>query len=254
VQLLDDGETVTSVVLSLLLAAAPVGDAGVSKKAKAPRPTTPVPPNPATIEARQFRWDIPNVVSEVDMPGETVSMGVPVRLRAVVVKGKVEDVAKHILASFMRQKLWVPPHEYQTQPLGSGAQLTAFDPFNNVSYSVIFQANEKGLLTLILGESNIGALAKKSPNEGPLVYPGVSDVLATRLEGMKTLSYAVAESQEKVLEHYRSALPKQGYRSIAPEVYRKGSEEVRVTARADKGLTHVMVVVTNLPAEEDLTK
>ncbi|MBS1152334.1 MAG: hypothetical protein H6Q89_4032, partial [Myxococcaceae bacterium] len=56
----------------------------------------------------RFQWEIPGLISDVEIPGDIQTGGVPVRLRAVLVKGNPDVLASAIVASFARQGLYVP--------------------------------------------------------------------------------------------------------------------------------------------------
>ena len=104
----------------------------------------------ATAAAADFKWEIPDVVADVDVPGTMLATGVPVKLHAVVSKRRYEDVATEVVKSFRKQGLYIAPDSHQPQ-LTREPQLTGLDPVKMISYTVILQPNKDGTTTVILG-------------------------------------------------------------------------------------------------------
>ena len=111
---------------------------------------------------RPFKWEVPNVVSEVEMPGITWSMGVPVKMKAVTVKGDMHETMLYMFDSFTRQRLFVD-HKTLDSPM-----LTGVHPDTFITYSALFQQNAPGYITVVLAEAN---LPKAKPPQGDTFVP-----------------------------------------------------------------------------------
>ncbi len=197
-----------------------------------------------------FKWDVPPIVAEVDIPGITWSAGVPVKMHAVVVKGRVEDLMRHFVESFSRQGLYVlPPHEVPASPYPS---VTGHDPDARISYTVIFQpSSQKGLVTLVLGEANVGAVDARQaqgPDFAPL-YPGARSVVRTNVEGLNTVAYVAPASELEVTTFYKESLSKAGFKPEGQNAWRKGNEVIRIQMQRLDGQLNVMLSRSIAPAQ-----
>lgn len=196
-----------------------------------------------------FVWDLPEVVGMIDMPGEQVAMGTPVKLRAVHSRSSLSEAYAHVMRAFERGGLYVAPPGTLNIPL-SDPVLTGLDGTRLMAYTVIFKANPDGTTTLILGESNLGRRQKTQRFFAPLP-PGARSPLQTQVEGMRTLGYATSESPEEVVDFYRRTLGEAGFEEIEPRLFRKGPSLWKVRASREEGRTQVTVIDSaHLPAPE----
>jgi hypothetical protein len=188
--------------------------------------------------AADFKWEIPDVVANVDVPGTMLATGVPVKLHAVVSKRRYEDVAAAVVKSFQQQGLYIAPESHQPQ-LVKEPQLTGLDPVKMITYTVILQPNKDGTTTVILGEANIGKIQRGSPADFAPMFPGARNVIHTDVEAMKTVMYDVLASRAEVEAFYKDSLLKAGYTRDAVGSYRRGSEELMVQVSTQDGKTTV---------------
>lgn len=207
------------------VASAATTDAGVpTPEAKVARPQT------------KFKWDVPGVVSNVEMPGITWAMGVPVKMHAVTAKGKIDDIMRYMYDSFVKQGLFVD-HRLQMGPM-----LTGVDPDTLITYSAVFQEGAPGFVTVVLGEANIRLSQPPRGKDFIPLFPGAYGVLRSSVEGIDTLVYyAPVKTEEKVREFYRDVLPKAGYRVDPqdPATYIKGEEQVSLQVKLKEGTVSV---------------
>ncbi len=185
---------------------------------------------------RKFNWEVPGVVSNTEIPGITWVMGVPVKMHAVTVKGKTDDLMRYLYDSFIKQGLFVEAR------LQMGPMLTGVDPETLMTYSAIFQENAPGYVTIVMGEANI--LKSKPPKGAEFIplFPGGHSVLRSSVEGSDTLVYfAPVNSEEKVKAFYKDVLSKSGYQidAMDPSTYVKGGEQVTLQTKVKDGQVSV---------------
>lgn len=185
-----------------------------------------------------FKWDVPNVVSEVDMPGITWAVGVPVKMHAVTVKGKIEDTMRYMYESFVKQGLVVEAR------LQQGNILTGVDPDTLVTYSAVFQQNAPGYVSVVLGEANVLKVKKPQGNDIVPLFPGASSVLRNSFEGVDSLVYVVVGGDEaKVKEFYRDIMPKSRFTPLPGDglSFQKTGEHVSIVTAKKDGNVSVFV-------------
>jgi len=188
----------------------------------------------------RFVWDLPEVIGVIDMPGEQVAMGTPVKLRAVHSRSSLSEAYEYMMRAFERGGLYVAPPGTLNIPL-SDPVLTGLDGTRLFAYTVIFKANPDGTTTLILGESDLGRRQKTQRFFAPLP-PDARSPMQTQVEGMRTLVYTTAERPEQVLGFYRQALGAAGFEEIEPRLFRKGQTLWKVRASREDGRTQVTVI------------
>ena len=171
--------------------------------------------------AADFRWpELDGVVGVVDVP-PVVSQGTPTLLRAVKVKRSTQELMPIIRDAFVKAGLWVPrPPRLIREPT-----LTAVDPLERRSYTVIFQGNADGTTTLILGEANHAVRVAEDGELAPL-FPGAANVLRSAHEGGRLEAYeAKNTTPSEVRAFYAEVLPKLGWRPDGDDAYRRGKDE-----------------------------
>lgn len=192
----------------------------------------PRPPRPT------FKWDVPGVVSTVDIPGITWAMGVPVKMHAVTVKGKIDDSMRYLYDSFVRQGLFVEAR------LQLGPMLTGVDPDTLMTYTAIFQENAPGFVTVVLGEANIPQMKPPPGTDFVPLFPGARGVLRNSFEGTDTLVYfAPIASVDKVRAFYEEILPQAGYQTdpSEPLLFKKPGQQVSLQLKPTDGNVSVFV-------------
>lgn len=218
-------------VLGGLLAAAPTlvaADGG----AALPLDGGPVAP------VNTFRWDVPNVVSSYDIPGVHWAMGVPVKMHAVTVKGKMDDTMRALYDSFVRQGLFIDNRQLM------GPMLTGVDTETLITYTAIFQENAPGYITVVLGEANVLKSRVPMGNDFVPLFPGARGVLRSSMEGADIIAYRVeATREEKVRAFYLDILPKSGFQPDPKDAltFQKGGEQVSIRLKQQNGDVSVFV-------------
>lgn len=178
--------------------------------------------------AADFRWpEVDGIVGVVDVPPVT-SQGTPTLLRAVKVKRSTAELMPIFRDAFVKAGLWVPrPPKLIREPT-----LTALDPLERRSYTVIFQPNRDGTTTLILGEANHAVRLAPDSELAPL-FPGAAKVFRSAHEGGRLEAYEAQATAAEARAFYAEVLPKLGWQPEGEGVYRRGKdEELTLTFRA----------------------
>lgn len=237
--------------LSWLLAAAPApapvpGPGGTPSRADALVKSLTPGAQPESGKPVPLRWDVPGLIAWVDTDGPLVANGMPVLIQLARSSRSVDDLAAHFVRFFEKADLYIAPLEQQA-PITREPQLTALDPRQMLSYTVILQANPDKTTSVILGTANVGAWKPNAQSQllgwAPLM-PGASNVLRTDAEGQWSAAFDVESTPDKVQAFYREALGKAGYKATGQAgEYQRETEWIRVRARADeKGRLMVWLV------------
>ncbi|MBZ4395767.1 hypothetical protein K8625_08650 [Myxococcus sp. AS-1-15] len=186
------------------------------------------------------------VLEQVDASEVLDANGVPVVLRAVVVKDSAQDLVQRFADAFRAGGLHVPPGSEQPQLASGAAMLTGVDMYRGLTYTVILQPQEGGVTLVYLGEAN-HALAREPSIAGDVATlpPGAHGVMRVSDESSRTLSFQVPMSEAEVRTFYAQALGRDGWRLADGEtsVYTRPGEELRIIqAPAEKGLRSVVLV------------
>src|SRR4051812_16253982 len=145
-------------------------------------------------------WDVPDVLEAVDVPGRTVTGGVPVTMHAVRSKQDAASLERWFRGEFERAGLWVG----KTTQLTVHRQVTGLDVDTFVSYSVFLQENRDRSTTVILSETYL-AEASTGGGEAPKfapVMPGAQSVVVAHTEGTELASYRVKAKPDAVRAFY----------------------------------------------------
>ena len=198
------------------------------------------------LAASPLRWDVPQVVSEIQVPAQLETAGIPNRFHVVLSSQDAQGLYDHFHRAFVKAGLHVPPPELQLK-LDGQVMLTAFDPANETSYSVILQPYPSGNTLVILGEASFAGrrIAPSADTFAPL-FPGAEHVLTSNLEGAQLLSYAVRASGEEVLTFYREILPSLGYTLEDTGDFTRGDEVLQVHVRPRQGARTEVAVMRTL--------
>lgn len=165
----------------------------------------------ALAEDPHWLYTPPRAVMSVNVPEELESLGVPLRIEAIKSEAPITELTDYYYKAFIKAGLWVPPLDRQFMIEG-GISLTALDPDQKVSYTVIFQPNRDDSVTLIVGVADL--FRQKDPQQAktdvPLL-PGARGVVVSRSESGETISYRVKATEEQVRAYYRQALGQLGF-------------------------------------------
>ena len=224
-----------SIVVALLVLAATV-DAGTLPPGVLPDGglVLSLPPLP-------FTWELPpKTMHEVPIDGTTYVVGVPVRMRYLMVKDKPREIGRHFLESFKRQGLFVDAGQDLER------MFTGVDPQSFMTYTVVLQPNGPEHTTVILGEAK--PLEKKAPQPGGLpLPPSARGVLPVQFEGYTLLSFTIPDPLEGVKAFYALELPRRGYQPKSETEWFKPGEQLEVTIAPVQGKTKVVLKQQKLP-------
>lgn len=205
---------------------------------------------PAAAWAGDFEWDVPGIVSHVDVAGTQEALGIPMKLHAVTSSWKPDALFKHFAEQFQKAGFFIPPPSGQT-PVHGAVSLTALDVDRLLAYSVIMRLNPDGKTTkVLLGTANVGQIRTPESTAFAPVYPGADNLVTINVEVGKSLSYVTKATPQQLADFYREAMTKLGYTEKQPGVYRKGREAVEVLGRPvpQGGLS---VIVTSRNGSDD---
>lgn len=208
------------------------------KQAEAPPvPQEPVEPPPP------YKWRVPALVQWVDSAGVQVTDGVPMELRMAQSNMPIESLIQHFADEFQAAGLFIPPDEDQVSPYPA-PRLTAFDPFRNLAYTVIFQPTSATSTTLYLATADMGRY--QPPGEAGLEWaplmPGAKKLMRSQLEGSQTAIYATQATEVEVVAFYREKLLPLGYVEPEPGLFMRGGESLRVSSIQQEGERIVSLV------------
>lgn len=202
----------------------------------------------SAASAKEFRWDVPDLIRYSEVPEIVQSNGYPVRLAAAVSKRRPEQLAQYYMDKMQGAGLYVPQDREQQQAT-IYPQLTGLDVDNLVSYTVIFQPNADRTTTVILG---ITDLERRVPEPGDFapIFPGATRVFRTNLESMRTIGFVTRADAGEVDRFYRELLEGAGFTEAEPMTFTRDAERIRVVTRNDgSGEAHVVVNQTFTGAE-----
>lgn len=204
------------------------------KKPAAQEPPAPKAPEPAP--RKPFRWEVPGLIAWVDSAGPQISDGVPLTLQLARSKLSAETLLQHFVDSFAKAGFFIPPAEDQVQAFRE-PQITALDTEKLIAYTVVFQENPDGTVTLILGTSN---LSQYKPGQAMSLSwapmpPGAKQLMHTQMEAGQSAAFTVASSKEQVMAFYGEAMKKAGFEQQEPGVFRRGGEVITLYIQQQAG-------------------
>ncbi len=202
---------------------------------------------------KPFNWDIPKVLTEVEVPAVMETNGIPNRMHVVVVGLPLAEAYSHFLKHFTESGLWVaPPHEQMK--LGDGqVMLTGFHPGLEISYSVILAPQSPTRTTVIMGEAFWKDRTFAPSHAFAPVYANAEALLTQDLEGGRSLQYMVRATLGEVETFYSGALSQQGWKKEGG-LWVRGSESMQLSITnsiARAGFVDVALVQVNTPLPED---
>lgn len=210
-------------------------------------------PADAGHPAPRFYWNIPDIISSVEVPGVQYVDGTPVRFHTVTSKRRAADLVPLIVRSFHDAGLYVPPPEHQLQLDGRRLQVTALDPDSLTSYTAILKENPDKTTLVILGESKLSRPTRAAAEDFAPLFPGATEVLRTQLEGARTITFATTATEKEVKDFYQEALTKSGYRETSHGNFRRGKNQItlQITRPKDRPGFAVLLMFRMLGANED---
>ncbi len=193
-------------------------------------------------------WEVPKTVSEIPVPAEMQTHGVPNRIHVVLSSMGASELYEHFSRAFVKAGLHVPPAEQQLRLEGQ-YMLTAFDPQTETSYSVVLQPYPSGNTLVIQGEAHFAGreIAPESDLFAPL-FPGAKRVVRASFEGAETVSYSVRARPDEVLAFYTEVLVSEGFSAETDEngVFTRGNQAIQLAAEMKRhaGWTEVALMMT----------
>lgn len=217
-------------LLPLLLAAPVLAVATTPVPAQKQTDRTPLTPPEIVPENHvAYVWELPGVVYGVDVPETLSSQGIPVRLHAVRSTWKIDDVFRHVHASFTRARLFIPP-EHQQLGASRGYVITGLDVLTLVAYTAYLQPDGPGTL-IVFGESFPAQRQDPRATRGfAPTFPGARNVVEFRSESGDSMTYTAPAMATEVVRFYRSTLTKAGFREEDEGEFLRAGERLRVTA------------------------
>ncbi len=196
-----------------------------------------------------FHWKLSNIIREVPIDGIQMVNDTPVKLHSVIVKGRLEDVIDELHIHFLRSGLFMVPLSEQDQPLRQ-VQVTALDQSRAISYTAMVDGLADGTCMVMLGEADIGqstrtGLMRKAQNlpqqDIAPMMPQATGPTRVSIEGMKTLSFQVKDSEAAVRKFYQAELTKLGYVEAAPDLFQRKDEELQLSMNRAKDVLNVLL-------------
>lgn len=214
-----------SLAAALILLAAPLDAASAEPRDAGPIALPPLP----------FVWELPpKTVSEVPIDGTTYVIGVPVRMRHLMVKAKPDEIGRHFLKSFKRQGLFVDAGQDVSR------MFTAVDPQSFNTYTVVLQPNGPEHTSVIIGEAK--PLLRESNEAAGLPLPrSAQNVLPVKFEGYTVTAFSVPDALADVQSFYALELSRRGYQPKSDTVWLKQGEQLDVKLSTKNGRTNVVL-------------
>lgn len=193
---------------------------------------------PSTDAREPFHWQVPALVSTVEVPARMNVDGIPVRMRVYTSRESVERLLQHFATAFDEAGFYL---ERNQQRLVAQPHLTALDTRTFTSYTVILQPEPGGLTSVVLGEARLGARQPAEPSNLLPVYPGARSPLRGDFEGARTLSFRVAAKEAQVRAWYREQLTRAGYEEASPRLFRRREQQIRLSLTQKGDVTEAVL-------------
>ncbi|QRN95038.1 hypothetical protein JRI60_39035 [Archangium violaceum] len=181
---------------------------------------------PSAHAREPFQWQVPGLVSTVEVPAQMNVGGIPVRMRVYTSRESVERLLQHFATAFDEAGFYI---ERNQQQLVAQPHLTALDTRTFTSYTVILQPEPGGLTSVVLGEAKLGERQPAEPSGVFPVYPGAVNPLLGDFEGARTLSFRVAAKEAQVRAWYREQLTRAGYKEESPGLFLRREQRIRLS-------------------------
>jgi hypothetical protein len=194
------------------------------------------------LGAAPFEWRLPPALAVVDVPVAIEANGVPVRLHAALVEGRIEDLAPKLARDFVAAGLYLAPVAPEDR------HLTALDPQRLVSYTIAFEQTTKTRVTLVWGEAALSKLLESNQSSQLPVFPGARGVLRTSAEGLRTVWFVSDASESEVAGFYRATLGSAGWSEKSAGTFQR-ADGAQVSIRV-KGHQVLLVETKARPGPE----
>ncbi len=181
-----------------------------------------------SASANPFVEGIPGAVSKPALSQKTVVDGVTIETSTLVSRKDVATLKAYFRSRFMKSGLYLAA-EAEAMKLELGEQVTGLDTENLISYTVFLQPSGKDATTVIVSSANLGKRETQVAPAFAPVYPGSGPVTSTRLEWMKSMSYATTATPAEIRSFYREKLAAQGYEPRPDDEFIKGAERIALT-------------------------
>ncbi|WP_224368429.1 hypothetical protein [Hyalangium versicolor] len=193
-----------------------------------------------------FRWEVPDMVAKVEVPGRMSVAGMPIRLEAYTSRKSVQQLLQHFATVFDEAGFYI---QRQQRQFAAQPHLTALDTKTLIAYTVILEPEPGGLTTVVIGEAKLNESTAPAPAAASSmpVYPGASKPLMGDFEGAKTLAYQVVGKQAQIQDWYREQLTRAGYKEESPLTFRRREQELRVSLSQNGGWVQVVVFLKTTP-------
>lgn len=195
----------------------------------------------------KFSWDVPDIIEDVPVQGPLMSAGIPIKAHAVRTTMHGRAIVDYFVERFGNSGLVIIPPKTMVQ-LTALPQLTAYDPLERISYTVMFQANPDSTTTLILTEANLALREPMVPGSGISHPSNVARLLRSSAEGVETTTYATNLKPADLLAHYEPQLAKQGLRHTDDGHFEGATGAVDVMFEPLRDGGTAVVYVRRLPA------
>ncbi len=184
-------------------------------------------------------FKLPAVEAAVDIGKTTHVNGFPLRLGAYRTALSTDEVMLHFTKAFAAAGFFFPP---RTRIPGlTLPHVSALDPTRRVSYLVYGWPEPNHQSTFIIGAASFQRVAPPAPENLSLVAPKAFQVTQFDFESTHAVCFRTALSQAELMQHYRSILPKAGWKESTPGVFQRQGRQLRILAK-DEGNERSVVV------------
>lgn len=231
--------------------------ASTDKKPAAPRAAQAKSAIPAAEPQKKphpFEWNVPGMVSHVDVAGLVETQGIPMKLNAVDSTWMPPELFNSFLKQFTEAGFYLPPPKHQLIVHGA-ASLTAMDVERKLVYTVIMRVNPDGKTTkVLLSTANMGLA--KTPNDAAfaLVYPGSHDLITSNVEVGRTLGYVTRATPQELNAFYSKAMAEAGFKEERRGLYSKDRELIEVMAKPLASGELSVLVISRIGSPEEFIK
>ena len=232
--------------LGLLGLALPVCSASAAatrkprEAASKPRAESAATPKPAEEPERSplyratrpmFRWEFPKVLSEVEVPEEFETNGIPNRFRTVVVALNGEQAYQFFNESFVRQGLYVAPPKNQMEMGPGQVALTGYDPDRKISYTVFLTPYDDGTTHVIVGEAYFAGREFTAQNPFVPLVAGGEGLVTQNLESGRSVAYKVKSTPVEVTTFYSQIFRDRGYEKQPDGTWTRGPSTLHLVVK-----------------------
>ena len=191
--------------------------------------------------APTFSWDVPGALEAVPVGQRIEVNGLPMAIFLVHSSWELDRLLLHYAGRFAEAGYFIPPRMGRITGLKL-PRVVALDDRRLISFLVYGWPEADGSTTLVLGSADLGH-RRAAPAGGLPIFPGASHVLASNLEGAKTIGFEARASRDEVIDFYRSVLPSGGWAEREPGLFVKDGRALQVLARVRKGSEVLNVVL-----------